>query len=113
MISDNIESNTDYFGNSLVTDQVTTPEAYVVNDAVTDEAMILSDMNLRLERIEKTVESKFLVVNEKLEALISGVNTIGGMMNQVAEAFDNIMQTVNKGGIGALLGGFMGGKKNG
>lgn len=111
-MSDYAESHTDYFGNSLVTDEVTegqlrnpynedTPQAHVVTDAVTDEAEILSDMNLRLERIEKTVES-----------LREGVNTIGVMMNNVAGAFDNIMQTVNKGGLGALLGGIMGGKKN-
>ena len=56
----------------------------------------------RLEAIESTQDN-----------LKDGVNTIGGMMNSVAEAFDNIMQKVNEGGIGALLGGMMGGKKNG
>lgn len=53
-------------------------------------------------------------IDEKLEALAAlkeGVNTIGTMMNAVAETFDGLMQQVQKGGIGALLGGFMGGKK--
>lgn len=48
-----------------------------------------------------------------INGLKDGVNTIGGMMNSVAEAFDQIMQKVNQGGIGALLGGFLGGKNDG
>jgi hypothetical protein len=59
-------------------------------------------IKLRLENIEGDIAG-----------LKEGVNTIGVMMNSVAEAFDTIMQKVNEGGIGALLGGFMGGKKNG
>lgn len=78
------------------------PQAYTVSDPITDEAAILSDINLRLSRME-----------EKQAALADGVNTIGAMMNQVADAFGQIMEQVNKGGIGALLGGMMGGKKNG
>lgn len=75
---------------------------YTVTYPVTDEAAILSDMNERLHRMEQT-----------LEGLKGGVNTIGTMMNNVAEAFDQVVQKVNQGGIGALLGGFMGGNKNG
>jgi hypothetical protein len=60
------------------------------------------ELKLRLDNIEGDIAG-----------LKEGVNTIGVMMNSVAEAFDTIMQKVNEGGIGALLGGFMGGKKNG
>lgn len=67
-----------------------------------DTARLLSDMNLRLERIELTVD-----------ALKEGVNTIGEMMNQVATVFDDLAGKVKSGGISALLGGFMGGNKNG
>jgi hypothetical protein len=49
---------------------------------------------------------------KKLDALTEGVNTIGTMMNQVADAFGQIMAQVQKGGLGAILGGVMGGKKN-
>lgn len=77
-------------------------QAYTVSDYITDESAILSDMNLRLERIEKTVNG-----------LRDGVNTIGQMMNGVADAFGQVMEQVQKGGIGALLGGMMGGNKNG
>lgn len=51
----------------------------------------------RLDRIEKTQEG-----------LRDGVNTIGEMMNSVAQAFDQIMTKVNNGGIAGLLGGLMG-----
>lgn len=78
------------------------PKALTITDpGAGDTAQLLSDMNLRLERIENTQN-----------ALKEGVNLIGGMMNQVAEAFDQIMQKVQTGGIGALLGGMMGGQKN-
>lgn len=49
-------------------------------------------------------------IEQSIEGLKTGVNTIGQMMNSVAEAFDGIMQKVNQGGIGALLGNLMGGK---
>ncbi len=44
--------------------------------------------------------------------LKNGVNTIGTMMNGVADAFGQIMTQVQKGGIASLLGSMMGGKKN-
>lgn len=47
-----------------------------------------------------------------LEALKTGVNTIGEMMNGVAQAFDQIMTEFQKGGLAGLLGTVMGGKKN-
>lgn len=61
----------------------------------------LSDVNQRLDRIEKT-----------LDGLRDGVNTIGQMMNQVVDAFGQIMTQVQNGGLGSLLGTMMG-KKNG
>jgi hypothetical protein len=73
------------------------------NDVEANEFDYAMDcLNRRLDRIEGDIAG-----------LKEGVNTIGVMMNSVAEAFDTIMQKVNEGGIGALLGGFMGGKKNG
>jgi hypothetical protein len=45
-------------------------------------------------------------------ALKEGVNTIGAMMNGVADAVGQVMAQVQKGGIASLLGGLMGGKKN-
>lgn len=81
----------------------TQSEALTITDVgASDTAHLLSDMNLRLERIEKTQN-----------ALKDGVNMIGDMMNGVAAAFDQIMQKVQSGGVGALLSGFMGGKNNG
>jgi hypothetical protein len=72
------------------------------DDSVGGELSEFEQIKLRLENIEGDIAG-----------LKEGVNTIGVMMNSVAEAFDTIMQKVNEGGIGALLGGFMGGKKNG
>jgi hypothetical protein len=60
-----------------------------------------ADLLVRIERIE-----------EKLNGLTDGVNTIGEMMNGVADAFAQIMAQVQKGGIGGLIG-MMGGKSNG
>lgn len=85
-----------------VSETVPTEPLTITDTYASDETQVLSDINVRLDRIEKTIEG-----------LREGVNTIGGMMNGVAEAFDQIMQQVQKGGIGALLGGFMGGNKNG
>jgi len=75
------------------------PTPYTVSDPITDEAAILSDINMRLDRIEKT-----------MEAQTQGINTIGDMMNHVATLFDDLAGKVKQGGIGALLGGIMGGK---
>jgi hypothetical protein len=50
--------------------------------------------------------------NNRIDALANGVNTIGQMMNEVANAFGQIMEQIQKGGIGGLLGSVMGGKKN-
>lgn len=79
------------------------PVPYTVTDyGADDSARLLSDINLRLERIEHTVNG-----------LKDGVNTIGEMMNQVADMFSDMVNKVNSGGIGALLGNLMGGNKNG
>lgn len=59
------------------------------------------------------VLTRLEIIEADIAGLKDGVNTIGVMMNQVAEAFDQVMQKVNEGGLGALLGGIMGGKKNG
>lgn len=61
----------------------------------------------------RTLYDRLSAIEKRLDSLSQGVNTIGGMMNNVAESFDQIMQQVQKGGIGALLGGMMGGKKDG
>lgn len=57
------------------------------------------------------IEGRLIRIEAKLERLTEGVNTIGGMMNGVAKAFDDIMTKINEGGIAGLLGGMMGGKK--
>lgn len=57
-----------------------------------------------LNHIVKRVDS----IEKTQEALRDGVNTIGEMMNSVAQAFDQIMAKVNSGGIAGLLGNFMG-----
>lgn len=59
------------------------------------------------------IEAAQMVQGELLNKLVEGVNNIGGMMNEVADAFGQIMEQVSKGGIGALLGGMMGKKNNG
>lgn len=65
------------------------------------------------QTFEEAVLSRLSAIEATQEGLRAGVNTIGAMMNDVANAFGQIMEQVNKGGIGALLGGMMGGKKNG
>ena len=65
------------------------------------EKPVVRSTNQRLDEIEA-----------KLDALAVGVNTIGEMMNTVADGFEQTMEKVNQGGIGALLGGLMG-KNNG
>lgn len=83
------------------TEPVTGPDYDDEDDYTTDEPSLVEVLT-RLEIIEADIAG-----------LKDGVNTIGVMMNQVAEAFDQVMQKVNEGGLGALLGGIMGGKKNG
>lgn len=68
-----------------------------------DIGTVLNNIGLVVERLD--------AIEERLDRVAGGVNTIGEMMNKVAEGFDQVMQTVQKGGLGALLGGMMGGKK--
>jgi len=70
---------------------------------------IPSDTDARLAAIEQTLAAH----TQTLDALRVGVNTIGEMMNGVADAFGQIMAQVQQGGLGAILGNVMGGKKNG
>jgi hypothetical protein len=65
-------------------------------------------VTMRLTAIEEALAAQAKIT----EGIRTGVNTIGEMMNGVADAFGQMMEQVNKGGIGALLGGMMGGKKN-
>lgn len=86
----------------------TDSEGSVVND--TDQ------LSTKLDRINKrldAIEAATIAIKMAQNAQRDGINTIGEMMNSVASAFDQIMQKVNQGGIGALLGGMMGGKNNG
>lgn len=61
----------------------------------------------------RTILERLDSIEATLDGVRNGVNTIGGMMNAVAEQFDQMMQKVNSGGLGAILGGLMGGNKNG
>ena len=63
---------------------------------------VITEMHERLKRVEET-----------LDGLREGVNTIGLMMNQVTDAFGQIMTQMQSGGLPALLGKMMGGNKNG
>lgn len=83
-----------------------TPEAPERDVEVQEDA---PDILTRLNAIEAAQMAQGKV----LEGIRDGVNTIGGMMNDVADAFGQIMDQVSKGGIGALLGGMMGKKNNG
>jgi hypothetical protein len=83
---------------------------------VTDEAppiMVPVDSLSNMEIFNKLtgIESRLYSIELTQEALKEGTNTIGTMMNGVSEAFANIMEQIQKGGIGGLLGGMMG-KKN-
>jgi hypothetical protein len=62
----------------------------------------LQIMHNRLDRIE-----------QQNAAIVEGVNTIGSMMNEFVDGFGKVMVQVQQQGIGSLLGGLMGGKKNG
>lgn len=73
-------------------------------------------LSTKLDRINKrldAIEADTIAIKMAQNAQRDGINTIGEMMNSVASAFDQIMLKVNQGGIGALLGGMMGGKNNG
>lgn len=78
------------------------PDSEVEEAADTVAEPTPAELNARLLRMEATLDS-----------LREGVNTIGEMMNQVATVFDDLADKVKSGGIGALIGGFMGGNKNG
>lgn len=92
---DTVETST-----SLNSSEENDAHEYAYTSYVTDEAELLSVVVKRLDSIEAIQKSQS-----------DGINTIGQMMNSVASAFDAIMTKVNEGGIGALLGGFMGGNK--
>lgn len=64
------------------------------------------DLFAVLHRLETKVDEQAT----KLAALTEGVNTIGEMMNSVAEVFDQMMKKIQSGGIAGVLGGLMGGK---
>lgn len=74
-----------------------------------DQTVYSGDMILR--RLN-AIEAAQKVQAETLDGIRTGVNTIGAMMNEVADAFGQVMEQVSKGGIGALLGGMMGKKNN-
>lgn len=74
-----------------------------------EKSLDLSEM--MWERL-KTIDERQEEIYASIQGVKTGVNTIGEMMNSVAEAFDQIMQKVQQGGLGSLLGGFMGGKKD-
>lgn len=59
------------------------------------------------------MEERLAAIEETIAGLRDGVNVIGEMMNSVAEMFDQMVTKVNQGGIAGLLGGLMGGNKNG
>jgi hypothetical protein len=84
-------------------------------DVQEDSYPDLNDVMLYLSTFSDRVDDLARVV-KRVEgtqaALKDGVNTIGVMMNNVAEAFGQIMTEVQKGGIAGLLGSMMGGKKN-
>src|SRR5882757_259000 len=73
--------------------------------------LILNRVN-NLEALYANIADDMAKQADTLEALKAGVNTIGEMMNGVAQAFDQIMSEVQKGGVAGLLGTIMGGKKN-
>lgn len=60
-----------------------------------------------------TVDERLTAMDAKLDQLIGGVNIIGEMINQVYAGFGEMMQQVQTGGLSSLLGGMMGGRKNG
>lgn len=75
-----------------------------VEDQTTDDtdtyAPTLADVYDRLEALEHTVDG-----------MREGINTIGQMMNAVGDMFSDMVNKVNQGGIGALVGNLIG-KKN-
>jgi len=82
------------------------PSVSMDDDDVTEIQAQDYDLFEVLHRIENKVDKQ----GETLSALTAGVNTIGEMMNSVAELFDQMMKKVQSGGIAGLLGGMMGGK---
>jgi len=75
-----------------------------------DDALLVAPVYDQLEN--QNLNERLKRIEERLDAVAGVDNTIGGMMNQVADTFAQIMEQVQKGGIGSLLGGMMGGKKN-
>jgi len=94
----------------------TSPESQVQPSVFRDEGSDESDeqaMDVDLFDLIHRLENKIDAQGKTVDGLRDGVNTIGEMMNSVAETFDQIMQKIQQGGITSLLGGLMGGKNNG
>lgn len=84
----------------------------LVTDEVTDTAPVDATNMLILARLD-SISTRLTAIESTQEALKGGVNTIGGLMNSVHDAFNQIMTQVQQGGIGGLLGGMMGKKNDG
>lgn len=92
-------------------DDVTMPDPDVDHDYVRECDKDGPDMfGMVWERLNE-MDERLISMEATLEAIKGGVNVIGEMMNQVAIVFDGLAEKVKQGGVGALLGGLMGGKK--
>ena len=89
-------------------DQLESPYALSEEDETEMQAQDY-DLFTVLHRIENKLDA----LTGTTDGVRTGVNTIGEMMNSIADAVGQVMQKVNQGGIGALLGGMMGGKNDG
>jgi hypothetical protein len=99
------------------TDTYQAAENYALAEPlVTDETTYAAPADatnvLILARLD-SISTRLTAIESTQDALKEGTNTIGAMMNGVSEAFANIMEQIQKGGIGSLLGGMMGKKNDG
>lgn len=81
------------------------------DDGPSFEEVVDKDLTMIVDRLSKLEALHNNIANDTA-ALKDGVNTIGEMMNGVAQAFDQIMTEIQKGGVAGLLGTLMGGKKS-
>lgn len=90
------------------------PEAQIqpsVGDGVDPEETEMQAQDYDLFTVLHRIENKVDTLTGTTDGVRTGVNTIGEMMNGIADAVGQVMQKVQTEGLAGLVGGLMGGKK--
>jgi hypothetical protein len=81
---------------------------HAVSTPIYDSMMSVPALADRIAAVEMTLHE----VKDRLSALTDAINTIGAIIDQVGQHVGGFMATVEKDGIGAILGSVIGKKKN-